>query len=76
MPNDDDKSAAHAFINWIEGLNRYFGFPEGFYQIRIGDIPTMAAHAAKEANPLYPVPMLMDQLELESMYERLMSKEE
>jgi len=76
MPDDDDETAAHAFISWIEGLNRYFSLPKGFHQIRVGDIPAMAAHAAKECNPLYPVPRLMDQRELESIYERLIPKEE
>ena len=28
-----------------------------------------AVHADAEANPLYPVPLLMDRLELERMYE-------
>lgn len=37
--------------------------------IRRSDIPEMAAHADAEANPLYPVPLLMDRLELEHMYE-------
>ena len=35
----------------------------------LADIPQMAAHADAEANPLYPVPLLMDRLELERMYE-------
>ena len=36
----------------------------------------MARHAAQESNPLYPVPRLMDARELETMYRRLMPKEE
>lgn len=32
------------------------------------DIKGMAIHAAKEANPLYPVPKLMDAEELEELY--------
>ena len=35
----------------------------------------MAAYAAKESNPLYPVPKLMDRHELEAMYLKLMPKE-
>lgn len=76
MPDDDDQTASCAFISWIDGLNRYFDLPEGFHEIRIGDIPTMAAHAASESNPLYPVPKLMDCRELEAMYELLLPKEE
>lgn len=76
MPYDDDASASQAFINWIDGLNHYFGLPESFHEIRIGDIPAMAAHADQEANPLYPVPKLMDQRELETIYELLIPKED
>ncbi len=32
------------------------------------DIPAMAKHAEKEANPLYPVPRLMTRDELEAFY--------
>ena len=32
------------------------------------DIPVMAKHAHKEANPLYPVPVLMNAGELEQFY--------
>ena len=36
--------------------------------IQKSDIPVMAAHAEKEANPLYPVPKLMTEKELENFY--------
>ena len=42
--------------------------PETFSGIRKEDIPVMAKHAAKEANPLYPVPRLMNAKELEQFY--------
>jgi len=73
---DSDQQACETFIRWIEGLNRYFGLPEGFACIRREDIPRLAANAAKECNPLYPVPRLMNRIELESMIESLMIKEE
>jgi len=76
MPEDDDAIASHAFISWIEGLNRRFGLPEGFSEIRPADIPVMARRAAAESNPLYPVPKLMDRCELEAMYALLIAKEE
>lgn len=68
----DARDAAERFIRWIEGMNRTFGLPEGFSQIREEDIPVMAHHADKESNPLYPVPVLMDQQELETVYHELM----
>ena len=42
--------------------------PETLPGIKKEDIPAMAKHAAKEANPLYPVPKLMDAKELEKLY--------
>ena len=35
-------------------------------------IPAMARLADKEANPLYPVPVLWNSEELESLYERVL----
>ena len=40
--------------------------------IRAEDIPQLAAYAAKEANPLYPVPVLMTRKELEQFYYNVM----
>lgn len=74
--NVDENVAARRFIRWIEKMNRTFGFPSGFSQIREEDIAEMAKTAAKEANPLYPVPQLMDAGELEVVYRMLMIKEE
>ncbi|MBR5559790.1 MAG: iron-containing alcohol dehydrogenase [Clostridia bacterium] len=67
-----DSQAALAFILWIEEMNRSFSLPKGFSQICEEDIPEMAARAAKESNPLYPVPVLMDAQELEKIYHQLM----
>lgn len=68
----DDAQAAEAFIRWIEAMNRDFGLPTGFAQIQREDIPRMARHAAQESNPLYPVPVELDQSELEPVYAELM----
>ncbi len=68
-----DSQASLAFVLWIEDMNRSFGLPKGFDQIREEDIPEMAARAAKESNPLYPVPVLMDRQELEAIYRQLMT---
>lgn len=62
-------AGAAAFIAAIRDLNRRMGIPETLPGIRREDIPAMARHAAREANPLYPVPRLMDAGELEEFYE-------
>ncbi len=64
-----DSLAAGAFIDWVDRMNEALGIPKYVSGIRRSDIPQMAAHADAEANPLYPVPLLMDRLKLEHMYE-------
>lgn len=59
---------AAKFIQAVRELNRKMGIPETFSGIQREDIPKMAGHAAKEANPLYPMPRLMDAKELEQFY--------
>lgn len=70
-----DEKAAKLFIAWIKKANRTMGIPETIPEIRVQDIPQMARHAEQESNPLYPVPKLMDQRELETIYQKLMQKE-
>lgn len=41
-------------------MNARLGIPAGFTCIREADLPQMAAWAAKEANPTYPVPVIYD----------------
>ena len=70
-PEQSDKDAAAAFIRSVRELNARMGIPEQLEGIRPEDIPTMAKHAEKEANPLYPVPRLMTQAELEPFYRKI-----
>ena len=65
---ESDEAAAKRFIQAIRDMNRRMGIPEKLQGIRKEDIPQMARHADKEANPLYPVPVLMDQKQLEQFY--------
>ncbi len=53
-----DQEKAAAFLGWIEDMNQKMGLPSGFSCIREEDIPRMIAWAKKEANPLYPVPVV------------------
>ncbi len=63
-----DKDAAACFIDWIQWMNDTMGIPRHLPEIQEEDIPVMAGHADKEGNPLYPVPVLMNQKELERIY--------
>jgi len=68
--NESDSYAEGAakFIGAIKNLNKEMGIAEKIKGIRKEDIFVMAKHAQKEANPLYPVPKLMTQKELEKFY--------
>lgn len=74
--SDSDATAAQKFITWVKSMNAAMQIPTSIPEIRVEDIPAMAAYAAKESNPLYPVPKLMNRRELEAMYIRLMPKED
>ena len=54
----NEAEKANAFIRWIEETNKKMGLPDGFDVIRDEDIEQMITWAKKEANPLYPVPVV------------------
>lgn len=63
-----DAEAAEVIISRIEKMNERMGIPKKLECIIREDVPSMAKLADKEANPLYPVPVLWDAEELESLY--------
>lgn len=63
--------AASLFIDAIQDMKDRFGIGNTIKEIREEDIPKLARYADKEANPLYPVPVLMDAKELERFYRLL-----
>ena len=71
--NTLDHEAAELFIQAIEEMKERFGIVNIVKEIQETDIPKLAHYADKEANPLYPVPKLMDASELEKFYYMLMS---
>ncbi len=71
---DADGEAAGRFIAEIRAMNRRMGIPETLEGIRAEDVPRLSRHAAREANPLYPVPVLMDAAELEKIYYKVMDR--
>lgn len=70
------KEAAQIFIDAVKAMKKRFGIGDTLPEIRETDIPKLAHYADKEANPLYPVPVLKDAKELETYYYRLMETEE
>lgn len=65
---DEYEIAAKKFIKWIYDANKEMNIPSHIDCIKDEDIYELAILASKEANPLYPVPVLMDSFELESVY--------
>lgn len=72
---DSIKAGAGKFIASIRTLNKNMGIPDFLSGIQERDIETMSVHAAKEANPLYPVPKLMTRKELETFYRLMLTRE-
>ena len=75
LQSDDERTGAEKFIAAIRELNRRMGIPNKLPGIQRADIPAMARHAHREANPLYPVPRLMDAPALERFYYDVMEEE-
>ena len=71
--NTPDHEAAELFIRAIEEMKERLGIVNIVKEIQETDIPKLSHYADKEANPLYPVPKLMDASELEKFYYMLMS---
>lgn len=74
--NDSDEIACKNFIDYIIELNKYFNFPNYIDEIKEEDIDLLASKAEREANPLYPVPKLMNKKQLEKIYFMLLKKNE
>lgn len=69
----EDAAGAAAFIEAIKQMKNDLNIPDVLPEIREEDIPELAGYADKEANPLYPVPKLMNAKELEQFYYCVMS---
>ena len=58
MTGKNDAEKAEAFLTWIEQLKAKMNIPEHLDVIKGEDIPQIIKWASKEANPLYPVPVI------------------
>ena len=67
-----DSEAAAAFIAAIEEKNRTFGIKSEFQELRLCDIPQLSKMAEKEANPLYPVPVIWSRRGIAKLFTRLL----
>lgn len=65
---ESDQEKANAFIAEIKAMNQRIGIPDKLDGILEDDIDMLAKRAAKEANPLYPVPKIMKKDQLKEIY--------
>ena len=54
----NEAEKAEGFIRWIENTNAQMGLPDKFDVIKEADMEQMITWAKREANPLYPVPVV------------------
>ena len=69
--NDNDERKAQLFIEEIEALNRKMNIPSKIKGIINRDVPVMVERAIQEANPLYPVPRILNEDELFYLYQTI-----
>lgn len=69
--DSDDKKTALAFIDKIEALNKKMGIPKTIELIKEDDLEKLAEHAFKEANPLYPVPVILSKNDMINLYKKI-----
>ena len=69
---ETEQAKADAFIDAIFAMNAELGIPDGFTEIREADLPQMAAWAAAEANPTYPVPVIYNKARFISVIRQVM----
>ena len=62
------EEGSYKFIKAIEDMNKAMGIDDKIEGIDVNDIHELAKTAEKEANPLYPVPVLYSSKELEQIY--------
>lgn len=67
-----DEQKALDFIQAIRDMNARMNIPDKIEKIQEKDIETIAKRACKEANPLYPVPRIMDLDDCIEIIHRLM----
>lgn len=66
---EDEKSKA--FIQWIESMNQKFNLPNSIEIIDQDHVNQMVNHAFHEANPLYPVPMILSKSDFKFLIEKV-----
>lgn len=71
---ESPEKTAKRFIQAIRNMNKKFNIPKTIPELKEDDIPKLSKAADHEGNPLYPVPVLMDQKELTTLYQSILER--
>lgn len=71
IKGSNNKEKAENFIAWIDEIKEKMNIQKGFDCIKDEDIPQIIAWASKEANPLYPVPVIWNEKDFRKLIETL-----
>lgn len=66
---DTAEQKAVKFIDAIKKLNESMNIPKKITGIKDSDVPLMVKRALSEGNPLYPVPKIMSEKDMQNMYQ-------
>lgn len=70
----NEAEKANNFLSWIEETNKKMGLPDSFDMVRDQDIDQMITWAKKEADPLYPVPVIWARKDFRRLIESVRKK--
>lgn len=73
IEGSNDAEKAERFICWIEDIKAKMDIPEKLDVIKDEDIPQIITWAKKEANPLYPVPVIWGDNDFRELIESIRS---
>lgn len=64
---DSREKKAKLFIEAVKEMNHKLQIPGKFAMLKKKDIPLLAARAVREANPVYPVPVIMKESDMQDL---------
>ncbi len=75
MEGETSEEKAMAFIGWIEEMKKKMDIPVGLDMIKDEDVDQIITWAMKEANPLYPVPVIWGRRQFEDVIDTMRAVE-
>ncbi len=71
MQGNTPAEKAEAFLRWIEDMKKEMNIPAGVDVIKDEDVEQIITWALKEANPLYPVPVIWGREDMRTLIRTL-----